>query len=180
MPVAKSVKRAALVCADALSGVKWGPVLKKWGIKDKRYGSRLISKLRETFSLAPAPRKGRPAVYAEWQLAAAEAALASGSRTFHSGDALVQELKEQQVLPADAKKRGFMPDFKQWLRRQGQVLAFGGRSKQQGISVADEKKRLAWCKEMEHTITEATLPSWVFEDEKVLGSRGKYRGEGGG
>ena len=177
MPVLKSVKRAALVCADALSRVSLPPILKAHGIKDKRYGARLIQKLRTQFSLDPAPRSGRPPKYSEAQLVAAEAALASPAHPYHSGDVLMAELKEQAVLPEEAKKRGFLPRVKGFMRLAGRRLAFGGRSKQQALTTADSKQRLAWCKEMQHVITDTTVVDWWFADEKWLGGRGKFLGE---
>ena len=177
MKVARSLVRAATFTADVLSSVKLGPFLKKHGIKDKRYGQRLIEKLRKHHTLAPAPGRGRPPKYTTTQLAAAQEALVESNRPYHSSAQLVWDLKEQQQLPAGAKRRGFVPALQRHLAGQGLTLAYGTRRRQQPLSTDDCRKRLSWCKKMRPLITSATLPSWWFEDEKPHGVGGKARCE---
>lgn len=160
MKVARSLIRAATFVADVLSSVKLGPFLKKHGIKDKRYGQRLIEKLRKHHSLEPAPGRGRPPLYTGAQLAAAQEALIAPNRPCHSSAQLVQYLKEEQLLPAEAKRRGFMPALQRHLAGQGMALGYGTRRRQQPLSAADCSKRLKWCKRMQHIITKTTLPSF--------------------
>lgn len=166
--------------ADVLASVAVGPFLKKWGIKDKKYKSRLIDKLRTQFSLAPAPRTGRPPKYNSDQLAVGQAALTSGKRPYHSKAALVRELKEEEQLPAAAKQRGYVPALQRHLAGQGMSLGYGTRAKQQPVTTSDEHERLKWCRRMQKVITDTTVKCWAFEDEKQIGSSGKARGEPGG
>lgn len=51
MEISPSVKRAALFTADALESVNAAPLLKKYGIKDKRYKARLVNRLRTQYGL---------------------------------------------------------------------------------------------------------------------------------
>lgn len=177
MQIPPSIKRKALVLADLVARGPLLPLLRKYGIKDKRYGKRLERQLRTTFSLDPAPRSGRPPVYTPDQLEAARGALASPSPPFHTAAQLVQHLKEQGTLAADAPKRGFMAAFKRYMSLAGQRLRFGTRTKLHGLTAADAKERLVWCRRMQHKITDATVATWYFVDEKTLNSRGKLIGE---
>lgn len=179
MKATRSLVRAATLVADVLSSVKLGPFLKKHGVKDKRYGQRLIEKLRKHHSLAPAPGRGRHKLYTTAQLAAAQQALVEPDRPYHSSADLVLDLKERQQLPAEAKRRGFIPALERHLAGQGLSLAYGTRRRQQPLSAADCRKRLTWCKKMRPQLTPAKLPSWWFEDEKPHGVGGKARCEWG-
>lgn len=174
-----SIVRAALFVADVLASVVDAPFLKKWGIKDKRYKARLVSKLRTQHSLAPAPRSGRPRVYTPEQLAAGQVALAAPSQPYHSTAALLLDLKEQQILPASATRRGYGNALKRHLGQQGLALGYSPRAKAQPLTDADKQQRLAWCQHMRLTITAATVQSWWFEDEKQHNYGGKARGEQG-
>lgn len=175
----KSVVRAALFVADVLASVTLAPFLKKHGIKDKKYGQRLIDRLRSKHSLAPASRSGRPRVYTADQLAAGEAELSRPSRAHHSKAQLVQQLKEEDRLPATAKTRGYGAALKRHLGEQGLQLGYGPRTKQHALTAADERSRLAWCKRMQHVITSSTVKDWWCEDEKTITSTAKYRSEWG-
>jgi hypothetical protein len=177
MKVTRSLIRAATFVADVLSSVKLGPFLKKHGIKDKRYGQRLIEKLRKQHTLEPAPGRGRPPLYTTAQLAAAQEALVVPSCPYHSSAQLVHDLKEQQLLPAKARRRGFMPALGRHLAGQGLATGYGTRRRQQPLSNEDCRKRLAWCTKMRPKLTSATLGQWWFEDEKPHGVGGKARCE---
>lgn len=175
----KSVTRAALFVADVLASVALTPFLKKWGIKDKNYGQRLIDRLRSKHSLAPARRSGRPRVYTEEELAAGEAELSQPSHAHHSKAELVQQLKEEQQLPATAKTRGYTAALKRHLGEQGLQLGYGPRTKQHALTSADQRDRLAWCRRMQPVITDATVKDWWCEDEKSISGSGTMRGEWG-
>lgn len=177
MAILRTIKRKALLLADLLASVPLKSFLKKHGIKDKRYGKRLEQQLRTTYSLAPAPRSGRPPKYTEEQLDAATEALASPANPIHTTAALVQQLQSGGQLPEGTPKRGFMAAVKRHLAQQGLRLGFGSRSKQQALSAADAKARLAWCRSMQHEITHATVGTWRFVDEKLLTSGAKPRCE---
>lgn len=178
----KSVKRAALFVADVLASVALGPFLKKWGIKDKRYGQRLIDRLRSKHSLAPAGRSGRPRKYTAEELAAGAAELSQPAHAHHSKAELVLQLKEDKRLPATAKTRGFSAALKRHLGERGLQLGYGPRTKQHALTTADERARLAWSRRMQHVITDATVKDWWCEDEKTISGAGKMRSEwtGGG
>ena len=62
-----SQKRAAEFLTYLLDTVDVRPALKHFNIKDKRYIARLKAKLRQTSSLADAPRSGRKPKYTEEQ-----------------------------------------------------------------------------------------------------------------
>lgn len=177
MKVLKSVKRAAIFVADVLSSVNLKPFLKKHNIKDKQYGKRLIDKLRSSGSLLPAPRQGRPRVYTDDQLQAAQDELTKPGPPFHSTRALVHKLKEEGELPAEAKPRGFKPALQRHLGQLGLQLGYGTRSKGQPITERTAADRLAWCLEMKDDLTERKVKSWYFEDEKPHGLGGKSRCE---
>lgn len=177
MKITDTVKRSALFIADVLSSVSLGPMLKKHDIKDKRYVPRLVQKLRTKFSLAPAPRTGRPRVYTEEHLTAAREELIQPSQPIHSTRALVQKLKAAGQLPEEAKVRGFQPALKRHLAEQHMQLGYGVRSKSQPITRASAAERLKWCKEMQPVMTERKVKNWYFEDEKPHGCGGKGRCE---
>lgn len=177
MKTPQTVIRAALFIADVLSSVNLTPYLKKWDIKDKQYGKRLIEKLRTNHGLQPSPRQGRPRVYTEEQLAAGQDALTHPSRAYHSKAALVQELKEGGQLPAETKQRGYVPALKRHLQEQGLQLGYGTRSKQQPLTRRDEKERLSFCQRVVHILTPANLKKWWFGDEKPHSEGGKARCE---
>jgi len=177
MTVKQTVARAANFVADVLSSVNLRPFLKKWKIKDKRYGERLVHKLRTQHNLERAPRQQEGGTYTSSQLADAQQVLTEPSRPYHSGAALVQDLKEQEVLPATAKKRGFMPAFKRHLGQLGLALGYGTRTKQQAVTKKDAMARLAWCKKMQPILTEEKVKTWYYEDEKQHGAGGKSRCE---
>lgn len=179
MSITATVKRTCLFLADVLSTNDCTSSLKKFGIKDHRYKGRLIDRLSTHYSLDISPGRGRHSIYSAGQLAAGQDALSFASRPFHSGRALVEGLKEEQELPADAHTRGYVPALKQHLASQGLVLAYGPRSKQQALTKADEKARLKWCKQHQADFTEAKLKSWWFEDEKLHQEGGKSRCEWG-
>jgi hypothetical protein len=175
MKITDTVKRAALFIADVLSSVDLRPILKKHKIKDKTYASRLAEKLRTTFSLAPAPRQGRPHVYTDDQLEAAQDELIKPSQPIHSTRALVHRLKGDGELPEETKVRGFKPALQRHLAEQGLQLGYGVRSKSQPITAATAAQRLKWCKDMRPQMTEQKVKSWHFEDEKPHGLGGKSR-----
>ena len=175
----QSVRRAALFVADVLASANLAPFLKKHNIKDKKYGQRLIDRLRTKHSLAPASRPGRPRTYTKEQLAAGQAELSRPSHPHHSKAELVRLLKEEERLPASAKSRGYGAALKRSLGEQGLQLGYGPRTKQHAITAADKRDRLAWCLRMQPIITDATVKDWWFEDEKMINGAGKMRGEWG-
>lgn len=175
MKITKTVKRAALFIADVLTSVDLRPILKKNKIQDKAYGSRLAEKLRTTFSLAPAPRQGRPPVYTDVQLKAAQDELTKPSQPLHSARALVHKLKGDGELPEETKVRGFKPALQRHLAEQGLQLGYGVRSKSQPITKATAAQRLKWCEQMRPQMTGQKVKSWYFEDEKPHGLGGKSR-----
>lgn len=177
MKIAQSAKRAALFIADLLSTVPLSSFLKKHGIKDKKYKARLVEKLRTQYSLQPAPRTGRPPVYTSQQLGEAQHLLISSPHPIHSTAALVGELKDQQVLPGEAKRRGFVPALQRQLAQQHLQLGYGTRSKGQALSADHKRQRLAWCKKMRKVLTSTALKDWHFADEKPHGVGGKSRCE---
>lgn len=176
----ETVRRAALFVADVLSSVNLAPFLKKHHIKDKRYGWRLIDRLRSKFSLEPADRPGRPRVYTVQQLAAGQAELSSASPPIYNAAELVQRLKDRQQLPATATPRGYLAALKRHLQLQGLQTGYGPRTMQHALTKSDERQRLAWCQSMQHKITDSTIKDWWFEDEKSINSAGTMRGECGG
>lgn len=177
MTVTESVKRAALFVADVLRSVNLRPFLKKHNIKNKNYGKRLIDKLSSTYSLLPAPRKGRPRVYTPDQLQAAQEELTKPSGPIHSRRELMVKLKDDGELPTAAKVRGFGPALDRHLAEQGLHLGYGVRSKGQPISEAIAADRLKWCKEMRPLLADEKVKDWWFEDEKPHGYGGKSRCE---
>jgi len=181
MKVLQSVKRAALFLADVLSSGSFTAQLKKHGIKDRKYKTRLEERLRTEYTLDPPAREGRPTVYTAEQLAAGEEALSRPAQTFHSAADLVQHLKEEGELPASATQRGYVAALKRHLTAKGLLLGYGVRSKQQALTAAVAAKRLAWCKEMQHVITSTTVKQWHFADEKPhSGSQLSTGGQGWG
>jgi hypothetical protein len=177
MKVTQSLKRAAIFVADVLHSVTLRPFLKKHGIKDKEYGKRLVHRLRTTFSLAPAPRSGRPAVYKSDELQAAKRALVSPGRRFHNTRALVASLKEEGELATEANMRGFKQALKRQLAAEGVKLGYGTRSKAQALSAKQKHQRLVWCQEMRTALTDTTVKHWLFEDEKPHSFGGKAKCE---
>lgn len=177
MKVLPQVKRAALFVADVLSSVNLKPYLKKHNIKDKQYSKRLVDRLRTTFSLQPAPRQGRPRVYTEDQLQAAQDELTRPSQPVHSTRQLVQRLKQEGELPSVTSVKGFRPALKRHLAEQGLQLGYGTRSKRQPITRQLAADRLKWCREMQDELTDTKVKKWYFEDEKPHGLGGKSRCE---
>lgn len=177
MKVLPQVKRAALFVADVLSTVNLKPYLKKHNIKDKQYSKRLVDRLRTTFSLQPAPRQGRPRVYTEDQLQAAQDELTRPSQPVHSTRQLVQRLKQEGELPSVTSVKGFKPALKRHLAEQGLQLGYGTRSKRQPITRQLAADRLKWCREMQDELTDTKVKKWYFEDEKPHGLGGKSRCE---
>lgn len=180
MHITDTVKRTCLFLADVLSTNDCTPSLKKFSIEDRRFKARLIDKLTTAFSLDISPGRGRHPTYSSEQLAAGQAALASPSGPYHSTRALVEDLKDQQELPASTPRRGYVPALKQHLASQGLALGYGPRTKQQPLTKADEKQRLRWCRQHQQDFTEANLKSWWFEDEKLHQEGGKARCEWAG
>lgn len=175
MKVLKTVKRAALFLADVLASGPFTSLLKKHGIKDRKYKQRLEERLRTQYTLDPPPRSGRRPVYTEEQMAAGVDAL-SQPAPFHSTAELVQQLQEDEQLPASAKRRGYVPALKRHLAAQGQQLGYGVRSKQQALTAEHAAKRLAWCKKMKTVITDTSVKNWHFVDEKPHSGSGLGRG----
>lgn len=128
---------------------------------------------KTTWSGHPASSMAAPTRPASWQM------LTEPSRPYHSGAALMQDLKEQEVLPATAKQRGFMPIFKRHLGQVGLALGCSTRTKQHAVTKKDAKARLAWCREMLPILTEEKVKTWYYEDEKQHGAGGKSRSEVG-
>ena len=176
MKVLKTVKRAALFLADVLASGPFTSLLKKHGIRDRKYKQRLEERLRTQYTLDPPPRSGRRPVYTEEQLAAGVDALSQPSPPFHSTAELVQQLQEDEQLPASAKRRGYVPALKRHLAAHGQQLGYGVRSKQQALTPDVAAKRLAWCKKMKPVITDTTVKNWHFVDEKPHSGSGLGRG----
>jgi hypothetical protein len=153
------------------------PYLKKHNIKDKQYSKRLVDRLRTTFSLQPAPRQGRPRVYTEDQLQAAQDELTRPSQPVHGTRQLVQRLKQEGELPSVTSVKGFKPTLKRHLAEQGLQLGYGTRSKRQPITRQLAADRLKWCREMQDELTDTKVKKWYFEDEKPHGLGGKSRCE---
>jgi hypothetical protein len=84
-----AIKHQALLLAYIVASTDIGPFLKKHGIKDKRYGKRLVQQLRNTCSLSQAPRSDRPPKYTEAKLNAAHHTLACPTGPIHTAAALV-------------------------------------------------------------------------------------------
>lgn len=173
-----SQKRAAEFLAYLLDTVDVRPALKHFNIKDKRYVARLKAKLRETFSLADAPRPGRKPKYTEEQVQLAVRVL-SEARPIHSSAALVSTLQERQVLPEKVKHRGFLPAFKRGLGQLGLKLAYGRRRKSQPLTDQDKQQRLTWCEQNRTTFTEDTVQDWWFTDETSISTGVHPKGERG-
>ena len=71
-------------------------LLKKHGIKDRKYKQRLEERLRTQYTLDPPPRSGRRPVYTEEQMAAGVDAL-SQPAPFHSTAELVQQVAQLEA-----------------------------------------------------------------------------------
>ena len=180
MPVPAAVARTADFLADCVASVDTKALLKKWGIKDKRYVPRLVQQLRQRHSLLPAPRSGRPRTYTDEQLAAGQQELSSPSQPYHSKQALVQHLKENGVLPAEATTHGYYDALKRHVAGQGLQLAYGTRSLQHALDAKDKRLRLAWCLKVQEVITKRSVRKMWFEDEKTVTSASRPRGERAG
>ena len=76
---------APLLLTDVLAGTKVGPLLNKWGIRDKLYKAWLVDRLRLQHSLEPAAHSGRPPLYMPWLQQA------SGQGCRHCGAALAHQ-----------------------------------------------------------------------------------------
>lgn len=180
MPVPAAVARTADFLADCVASVDTKALLKKWGIKDKRYVPRLVQQLRQRHSLLPAPRSGRPRTYTDEQLAAGQQELSSPSQPYHSKQALVQHLKENGVLPAEATTHGYYDALKRHVAGQGLQLAYGTRSLQHALDAKDKRLRLAWCLKVQEVINKRSVRKMWFEDEKTVTSASRPRGERAG
>jgi hypothetical protein len=154
-----------------------GGVLKRMGINNTRFYTRLRENLATHASLADAPRSGRPPKYTDELLAKAMDCLLEMMDPIWSSQEIVDTMVDAGILEAGTSVRSFMAVFQEYLLERGIRLLYGRQRLVFALSRHHANGRLAWCQEAQFTFTDTTVQHFWFVDEISLIHGGDPKGE---